>query len=128
MFIRALAVWFLIIFVESIHGIARRLFLEPFIGDLPARQVSVLVGSAIILLIAFIFVRWLKAASINYLILAGLLWVVLTVGFEAFLGKVVFGLSWERIVSDYDLAHGGLMALGLFVMLISPLAAAKMRM
>jgi hypothetical protein len=36
-------------------------------------------------------------------------------------------LSWQRILSDYDLANGGLMGFGLLFMLFAPLIAAKIR-
>ncbi|MGB7210563.1 MAG: hypothetical protein WBD27_18050 [Pyrinomonadaceae bacterium] len=121
---RGLAVWFVIIFVESLHGIARSLALEPLIGDLRARQVSVFIGAALIVAISFVFVRWLKASLRLDFILVGAMWVVLTVGFEILLGRFVMGVSWERIASDYNLVNGGLMPLGLLVMLFAPLAMA----
>ena len=46
---RALLFWLLLIAVEVLHGMLRRLLLVPMIGDLPARQVGVFVGSALIL-------------------------------------------------------------------------------
>lgn len=122
---RGLAVWFVIIFVESLHGIARGIFLEPLLGDFKARQVSVFIGAIIIVAIAFIFVRWLKGSRIIDFFLVGFLWVVLTIGFEVALGRFVMGVSWERIAADYNLVNGGLMPLGLLVMLFAPLAMAK---
>jgi hypothetical protein len=123
---RGLVVWFVIIFVESLHGVARGLLLEPVLGDFRARQVSVFIGAAIIVAITFVFVRWLKGSRINDFFLVGLLWVLLTIGFEILLGRLVMNLSWERIASDYNLAAGGLMPLGLLVMLIAPVTLAKM--
>ena len=38
--LRAFAVWLILVFVETIHGVFRRLVLEPLIGDFPARQVG----------------------------------------------------------------------------------------
>jgi len=55
------------------------------------------------------------------------MWVVLTVGFEIVLGRFAFGLSWERIASDYNIAEGGLMIFGLLVMLLAPLVMAGFR-
>ena len=37
------------------------------------------------------------------------------------------GLSWERIASDYDVPHGGLLPFGLIVLTLWPLIAAKLR-
>jgi hypothetical protein len=56
----------------------------------------------------------------------GAIWVVLTVLFEITLGRLM-NLSWQRILSDYDLANGGLMGFGLLFMLFAPLIAAKIR-
>ena len=121
---RGLVVWFVIVVVESLHGIARQLLLEPLIGDFRARQVSVFIGAALIVAITFIFVRWLKASRKVDFILVGAAWVILTAGFEIMLGRFVMGVSWERIASDYDLVKGGLMPLGLLVMLFAPLTMA----
>lgn len=123
---RGFVVWLLIIFAETIHGTARRLLLEPLLGDFTARQVSVFTGAIIILAITLILVRWLKASHPSHFLLVGLMWVGLTVGFEVFLGRIAMDLSWERIMSDYDLTSGGLMLIGLVIMLIAPLAAAKL--
>ena len=50
----------------------------------------------------------------------------MTVGFEIVLGRFALNLSWERIASDYNMAAGGLMPLGLLVMLAAPLMFAKL--
>ncbi|MEQ1763556.1 MAG: hypothetical protein ABL984_10470, partial [Pyrinomonadaceae bacterium] len=118
-------VWVVIIIAETAHGMLRQLLLEPLIGDFRARQVSVFFGSLLILAIAFIFVRWLKGNSVFDFVLIGILWVALTVSFEIILGRFLMNLSWERIVSDYNLAAGGLLPLGLLVMLAAPLVFAK---
>ena len=123
---RGLIVWFLIILAESVHGVLRTMLLEPLIGDLSARQIGVVIGTAMILAITFMFVRWLKANSGCQFLLIGLMWVVLTVGFEILLGRYVMSLSWERILSDYDVANGGLMLFGLLAMLFAPWIMAKL--
>jgi hypothetical protein len=122
---RGSLVWFIIITVEAIHGVFRVFMIEPLIGDLRARQVSVFLGSILILAIAFIFVRWIKGNTSMDFLAVGIIWVGLTVGFEIVLGRFALGLSWERIASDYDPASGGLMIFGLVVMLLAPLVTAK---
>jgi hypothetical protein len=54
-------------------------------------------------------------------------WVVLTVVFEVTFGRLVMRSSWQRLRSDYDLAHGGLLPLGLVALAGSPLVAARLR-
>lgn len=112
--------------VETVHGILRRLFLEPVIGDLPARQLGVFIGSFIILTITYLTVRWLDARRTVEYFAVGSLWIILTISFEIGLGRSI-GLSWGRIFSDYDPSSGGLMIIGVLAMLIAPFLIAKFR-
>ena len=123
---RALATWVLIVIAESIQGTIRQLFIAPALGDLPARQVGVLIGSAIIFAIAIALIRWIGSRSFGEQFRVGLLWVVLIVIFEFSLGAAL-GYSRERMLSDYNMAEGGYMALGLLFMLFAPALAAKAR-
>lgn len=125
--LRGLIVWVIFMLAEVLHGTARILWLEPLIGDAQARQISVFTGLAIILAIVIASIRWIHATRVEQLWGIGLLWLGLTVGFEIILGRFVMGLSWERIASDYNLLQGGLMPLGLLVLTLSPLIAAKVR-
>ena len=122
---RGLLVWLAIIAAETIHGILRGLYITPYVGDLRARQIGVLIGSLIIFLIAFLTVRWIHASTKQFLLI-GMLWVVLTVIFEVGLGLAV-GLSSERILADYDVRAGGMMIFGLLFMLVAPYLSARLR-
>ncbi len=119
--LRSIEVWLVISVAETIHGVARRALLEPFVGDFAARQIGVVTGSAIIMAIVFLFRHWIGATRVYDCVVVGTTWVVLTLGFELFLGRVVLGLGWDRILSDYDIVRGGLMPLGLLVMFLAPL-------
>jgi hypothetical protein len=46
---------------ESVHGTLRRFFLTPYVGDFRARQIGAVVGSAIILTLAYLFIEWIGA-------------------------------------------------------------------
>lgn len=122
----AFATWLLIIIAESVHGVMRRIFLVPVLGDGPSRQVGVMIGSAIILAIACAGIRWIGARSLADQLKVGLLWVGLTVAFEFGLGYLL-GYTMARMLSDYDPRAGGLMGFGLVFMLLSPALAAKLR-
>lgn len=125
--LRPIAVWLLMMLAESLHGTLRVLFLVPRIGDMPARQVGVFTGSLILFSITWLCIRWMRIATTPGLLAVGALWVLLTTAFEFTLGRLAFGLSWERILSDYDLPHGGLMPLGLLMMALSPWLAHRLR-
>lgn len=124
---RATLVWLVIVGAEVVHGILRGWLLQPIVGDLRARQVGVFTGSAIILLVAWTFVRWLGTRETGELLKVGLLWLVLMLSFEILLGRLVLGFSWQRLWQDYDLSQGGLMPVGMLVLLLSPWLAARMR-
>ena len=124
---RALLVWLVIIVAESVHGTLRTMHLAPAIGDFQARRVGVLIGAALVFVIALGFTRWIGAKSRWQLLGIGALWVALTVAFEVGLGRAVLHFDWTRILADYDLSRGGLMGFGLLAMLFMPLLAARIR-
>ena len=123
---RAIAVWLLILGVESINGTIRQLFIAPVIGDKLARQIGVFIGSGLILLISWLTVRWLGVKTQNEQLMVGALWAILIVIFEIGLGALL-GYTRERLLSDYNLARGGLMGFGLLFLLFAPMLGAKLR-
>jgi hypothetical protein len=114
-----------IIAVETVHGVARAVVLTPYVGDLRSRQISVFTGSLLILWIAIATVQWRRAIDISSQLFTGLLWLLLTVGFEVCLGYYVLGLPWQRLVADYDVTRGGFLPVGLAVLVLSPVIAAR---
>ena len=124
--LRALLLWLAIILAESVHGALRQVFLAPRVGDLPARQLGVFIGSLIILAIACAGIRWIRAGRVSEQLRVGLAWVVLTLAFEWGLGTVL-GYSRERMLADYNPLEGGWMVLGLAFMLVAPALAARIR-
>ncbi len=124
---RGLIVWLLIVAVEIVHGITRTLVLQPRLGDLRARQVAVFTGSALILAVTTACVRWIGARRRSQLLALGLLWLALMLAFELLFGRYVAGQSWERLASDYDLPHGGLLPIGMAILALAPWLAARLR-
>ena len=124
--VRILVVWMLIMLVETAHGALRAIFLAPRIGDLAARQIGVVIGSALIFAIALATVRWMRTRTPRAQIAAGLLWAALTLGFEILLG-LALNLDASRILEDYLPWRGGFMAFGLAFMVAAPRLAAKLR-
>ncbi|MEA5625021.1 hypothetical protein [Nostoc sp. UHCC 0251] len=126
-FFRSIGVWLVFIVAESLNGTVRNLFLAPSLGDFWAQQISFFTGSILVLTIAIVFVQWLYDFRVSQLLGVGLLWLLLTVGFEISLGRFILGYSWERITADYNLLQGGLMSIGLVLFTLAPLIAAKIQ-
>jgi hypothetical protein len=123
--IRVLLVWLLIALAESLHGSLRRLLTDPDF-EFALRQASVLAGTVIIFAITWFSIRWMRLKTATGALAVGVLWVALTLMFEAVVGRAL-GLGWDRILSDYDLVHGGLMPLGLVAMALTPWAVHRLR-
>ena len=127
MFKRAFAIWCLILALEVVHGVLRTVWLVPLVGDLRARQIGVLTGSLLILVVALLAIRWIGARGRRDLLLIGGSWLVLMVGAEVLLGRVVFGYPWSRIAEDFDVARGGLLGFGMLVLAVAPWMASTIR-
>jgi hypothetical protein len=95
-------------------------------GDLRARQTAVVTGTILIALMTWLFIRWIRPQGTHSLLGIGALWVLLTVIFELGLGRL-FGLTWQRLLADYDPRVGGLMIIGLLAMLCLPWIMARLR-
>lgn len=113
--------------VEFAHGIARAIWLVPVVGDFQSRQIGVFTGTIINLTVAALFIRWIHPARVGDALAVGIAWFVLTLAFEVSFGRLVMEASWQRIGSDYDLVHGGLLPIGLVLLALAPLIAAKVQ-
>ena len=125
--VRGFLIWLVIVFVESVHGMLRQIFLAPLVGDFPARRIAFFIGMGLIFLITYVFIHWIRAVNSKRLFAVGLIWAVLTLLFEFGLGYFVLGYSSERMLEDYDVSRGGLMGFGLLFMVFAPFLAAKLR-
>ena len=127
MLARAFAVWIILIAAEILHGILRGVFLVPHVGQFRSNQIGVFTGSLIILAIALVSVRWIRATRPSLLLGIGGLWLGLTLAFEILFGRFVAGASWEQLASDYNVLKGGLLPFGMVILFLSPWIAGKAR-
>jgi hypothetical protein len=124
--LRALVVWLVFITVETLFGTLRVFFLEPRMGAEPAQWTGFVTGSAALLIVAYLLIDWIRVPRWAALLEIGALWVVLTFSFEMAIGHLR-GRSWQSLLAGYDIAHGGLMAIALVLVLFAPLIAAWLR-
>jgi hypothetical protein len=123
---KAIACWMLLLVAAIMNATIRERFFTPWAGDLVGRAFSSLTLSVVIFAIVFVVVRWFPISSLSGFWLLGLFWTVLTVAFEFSFG-ILRGLSWETMLSDYNLLNGRLWSLVLLATLISPVLAARLR-
>lgn len=126
---RAAVVWLGIVVAEVLHGVLRSIFLVPYVGLHRSNQIGVFSASLIILVIVRFSIGWLLKAEPEArpgrLLAVGAAWTVLMLVFEWSAGHYVFGRTWDQLAQDYRLAQGGLLPLGMLVLWLSPLIAAR---
>jgi hypothetical protein len=98
-----------------------------WLGDFPARQVCVFTGSMLILFITYVCIPRIPATKTQTLLAVGFVWLALTLAFDVGFGRLGLHRSWEEIESDFDMLHGGMFPIGLAVLTLSPLIAARWR-
>jgi hypothetical protein len=125
--VRGVAVWLALMGAEFAHGIIRAIWLVPVVGDFHARQIGVFTGTIINLAVAALFIRTIRPTRVVDALAVGVMWFILTLTFEIAFGRLILHASWQRIGSDYDLVHGGLLPIGLALLALAPLIAAKGR-
>ncbi len=87
--LRSLVVWCILIGAEIVHGILRAILLVPLVGEFRSNQIGVFTGSAIILVIACLTIRWIGAKQSPEFLTVGFIWLMLTVTFEVLFGRFV---------------------------------------
>lgn len=122
---KAIAVFVLIAIAETLHGMLRMKYLNRPLGDRRARQLGVLTGSLLIVLISWFLVPWIGPRTVADTFLIGGLWLVLMLSFDIGLGRYVFHASWSRILREFDPRQGGFLALGMLVLFLAPFVVAK---
>jgi hypothetical protein len=123
---RGLAVWLLIMAVETVHGILRGMFLAPAVGDAAAARIGWPIGAALVLGLATLTIRWIGRMRTGALFRLGMVWAVLTFAFEMVIG-LLRGFDTERILAEIDPCTGGMLAYSLVVMALAPWLAARLR-
>jgi hypothetical protein len=113
-----------IMLLETAHGAVREFFVAPVIGGLRARQWGVPVGCVIVFVVGWLAAGWLGAHSRRQQLVVGGLWVVFTLVFELSAGRAM-GISWDRLLAEYNPARGGFMLLGLAFMFVTPMLVAR---
>ena len=118
--LRGAAVWAGILVGANVNGAFRELVLRRLLGPDAARAVSTLLLCGLILLIARLSIDWIAPDRAGTAWRIGVVWLVLTLAFEFLAGRYLFGNTWERILSEYDVAAGRIWSLVPIVALVAP--------
>jgi hypothetical protein len=124
---RALAVWLAILLLANINGAVRELWIIPDIGEVAGRAVSTVILCALVLLLPWLTIGWIRPIASADAMKIGALWLVLTLAFEFLVGHYLFRKSWAVLLEDYNVAQGRIWVVVLVVVLLAPRWTAHLR-
>jgi hypothetical protein len=120
-FLYPLGVWVLMAVVAVANGGFREVILIPRVGEYVGHVLSTMLLVGAILVISFLYFRWISIAYTQAeLLLVGVLWTVLTVGFEFLVGYVE-GTPVSVTLGQYNVLAGQVWIAVPLTLLASPL-------
>ncbi|AWL10709.1 hypothetical protein HMF8227_00201 [Saliniradius amylolyticus] len=125
--LKAVGIWLIILLMAIVNAGIRELLLVPVIGAELALPASGVLLTALILLIAWLSLPWLRPETSRASFAIGAVWFVLTLVFELLLGYFVSGKSWSEVLQVFDVTQGNLFALALVMTFAAPWLSAKIR-
>jgi hypothetical protein len=98
--------WFVLLIIAIVNGWLRESTYGRQLAELPAHQLSTLLGIALTGLAFAVWTRWFRVTSVSQAVTVGGAWLAMTVAFEWVFGHFVAGHSWSRLLHDYNLFAG----------------------
>lgn len=104
--LRYLLAWFPMLVLAIANGALRQATYGKRIPELRAHQLSTAIGAALFgVYIGLVIHAW-PPVSTQQALQVGLLWLVLTISFEFFMGLVLARRSLQEVLRDYDVTRG----------------------
>ena len=102
------------------NGNFRVRFLNRKYGINRAKKISFFTGITIIYTICWYTLHWVNPSSLQDCFLIGLIWMVLMLCVDIYLGRYVFRFNWIKILEDFDLRKGNLLGVGMGLLFLCP--------
>ena len=118
--IRYLLAWVAMLVIAVANGALRQATFAKVMPELRAHQLSTLIGSVLIGLFIWFFIRTWPPSSSREALLIGLFWLVLTIAFEFFMEVVLAHRSLAQVLQDYNLLTGRVWVLFLIWLALAP--------
>lgn len=126
MITKYLLAWFLLAIVATINGIVRQSTYGKTISDIAAHQISTVTGIFVTGAVIWWISRMWPLESSSQAWTIGVLWLILTIGFEFGFGHFVAGHSWEKLLADYNILNGRVWSLFLIWVAVMPFVFFKL--
>jgi len=119
-FVRFASLCLLLAGTETLHGIARTVWLAPKIGKAWAIKLSVVSGTLLAFGVCYVFVPGVGAAGMDGHLWLGLGLSGFMTAFDVAIGRLIMRFTWSRIWQDFDPRTGNYLSLGLVGLALIP--------
>jgi len=118
--VRYLVAWFAMLLVSVLNGTVRDYSYGRHMPELPAQQLSTLIGIVLLGAVIGLYMRRWPFASARQALGVGLFWMALTVAFEFLFFHYLGGHTWSALLENYDVLAGRLWPLILLWLAFAP--------
>jgi O-antigen/teichoic acid export membrane protein len=112
---------------ETLHGIARTVWVVPRIGKERALKLSAVTGSLLAFGICLLLVPPMGLSGYGPHAVLGVVLAAFMVGFDLFIGHWVMRKPWHKLWPDFNPATGNYLSVGLAVLAAAPMAVHGLR-
>ncbi len=119
--------WVGMLVIAVANGALRQTTFAKVMPELRAHQLSTLIGSVLIGLFIWLVIRRWPPSSGRQALLIGLVWLLLTVSFEFFMGLVLTHRSLAEVLHEYNLLEGRVWVLFLIWLTLAPWVFYRLR-
>lgn len=125
--IRILSLCIVLAGAETLHGIARTLWITPRIGKERALKLSALTGSALAFMICLVLVPPMGLVGTGSHLLLGFTLATFMAAFDLAIGRFVMRKAWRKLWPDFDPRTGNYLLFGLCFLCWVPVLVAWLR-
>jgi hypothetical protein len=118
--VRYVLAWIPMLVIAVANGALRQATFANVMPELRAHQLSTLMASVLIGLFIWLIIRTWPPSSGSQALLVGLVWLLLTVVFECFMGVVLAHRPLSQVLHDYNLLAGRVWVLFLIWLTLAP--------
>lgn len=125
--LRSLLAWLVILGLAIANGVLREEVLIPALGKPGGLILSGALLSMLIVLVAYVLVRFARGLTAAQGLRIGVFWLGLTLAFEFSFGRFVQHKSWAELLDAYAFKEGNIWPVVLMVTLLAPYLALRLR-
>lgn len=107
---------------ETLHGIARSVWLAPRVGKGHAIKISAVTGTALAFAVCYAMVPGIGLRGLQQHLVLGAILAAFMASFDIAFGRWVMRFKWQRIRQDFNPASGNYLSLGLLALALVPAA------